>query len=178
VGGIPMSKKKLGSINEEEVRFWTEITKGKLDRKDILIYNLLRFNGRLSDTEIARILNLSPSTVRRRRIRMEKEGYLKILGLLIFQYTDIVYADLIVSFDIKCPNNEIMAFLEECKNNPRIYEIAIYAGNKVILRFFDRDLKALTKHVREYMSNRPCVKDYEIYIISESPKLFTITMHK
>lgn len=173
-----MNKKKLITPNEEEIKFWAEITKGNLDRKDILIYELLRFNGRLSDTEIARKLNLSPSTVRRRRIRMEEKGHLKILGLLIFQYTDIAYADVIVSFDIKRPSEEIVAFLEECKNNQRIYEIAIYAGNKVILRFFEKDLKSLVKHIRKYMSNRLCIRDYEMYVICESPKLFTITMDK
>jgi len=169
---------KMKVINKEEVKFWTEMTKGKLDEKDVLIYTLLRFNGRLSDTEIARRLKLSPSTVRRRRLKMEKEGYLKILGLLIFQYTDIVYADVIVSFDSKYPYTEVMKFLEECKNNPRIYEIAIYAGKKAILRFFDKDLKNLTKHIGTYMGNKPFIEDYEINIISESPKLFTIPMNK
>jgi len=55
--------KKLYKQYTSDILFWKDVTKGKLDEKDIMIYLLLRYNGRLSDAKIARMLGLSPSTI-------------------------------------------------------------------------------------------------------------------
>ena len=171
--------KKLYKQYMSDILFWKEITQGKLDEKDIMIYLLLRYNGRLSDAKIARMLGLSPSTIRRRRIHMQKEGYLKILGIIIFQYTGISYADVVVSFDPKYTYEKFKEFVEEAKNNPRIYEVTLYAEKgKILLRFFGEDVKHMSQHILQFLSNRPFIKDYEVYIVTESPKLFIIPMKK
>lgn len=162
-----------------EILFWKDITNGKLDEKDIMIYLLLKQDGRLSDAKIARILKLSPSTIRRRRLHMQKEGYLKILGLIIFQYTGISYADVIVTFNPKYPYEKFKEFIEEAKNNPRIYEVTLYAEKgKVLLRFFDKDVKHMSQHILQFLSNRPFIENYDVYIVTESPKLFLLPMKK
>ncbi|MEM2199683.1 MAG: winged helix-turn-helix transcriptional regulator, partial [Thermoplasmata archaeon] len=46
----------------------------KIDEIDIKILEILKDNGRISDSEIARKINVSNDTVKRRRERMEKEG--------------------------------------------------------------------------------------------------------
>ncbi|MEM4162284.1 MAG: winged helix-turn-helix transcriptional regulator [Thermoplasmata archaeon] len=67
----------------------------KIDEIDIKILEILKDNGRISDSEIARKINVSNDTVKRRRERMEKEGIIKIKALIDpkkFGYTHYIHA--------------------------------------------------------------------------------------
>jgi len=68
---------------EDEIVVLRRILKDKLDDLDIKIYQLLRENGRMSDTKIAEKLGVSVTTIRRRRMRLQEEGILQIIALIL-----------------------------------------------------------------------------------------------
>lgn len=65
--------------DRKEIEFWKQISKGELDDIDVMIYLALRENGRLPDTELARIVGVSTPTARRRRLHYKKKAIFKLL---------------------------------------------------------------------------------------------------
>ncbi len=157
----------------EELNFWKSIFRGILSDIDIGIYFLLRENGRMTDTEIAKRLGVSATTIRRRRLALQEKGYLQILGILILQELHMAYMDVLVKFNRNASGDEIERFINDAKGNYRIFEIAEYAGKyDVLLRFFERDMHFLTRSIHEFMSKHSCVADYELLPVTRSPKAF------
>ncbi|MEM4120532.1 MAG: Lrp/AsnC family transcriptional regulator [Thermoplasmata archaeon] len=98
----------------------------KIDEIDIKILEILKDNGRISDSEIARKINVSNDTVKRRRERMEKEGIIKIKALIDpkkFGYTHYIHAGITTK-----PPANINALIEKLKNIKGVYYIAISFG--------------------------------------------------
>lgn len=157
-------------------KFLKEIVKGRLDEMDIKIYKLLRENGRLSDTELAQKLGVSITTARRRRMELQKKGYLQVLGLLYFGPVDIAYADVIVKINLQVPVEDVIQFIKECANTPYIYEITEYMGNYILLRFYDRDLERLNYRIHRFLHQREVVEDYKIHIATWTPKAWNKTL--
>ncbi len=63
-----------------------------LDEVDRKIITLLQENGRITDVELAKKIGVSHDTAKRRRRRLEDEGYLKIQALINprkFGYTSV-----------------------------------------------------------------------------------------
>ena len=153
-----------------------EIVKGKLDEIDIKIYKLLRDDGRLSDTELAEKLGVSVTTARRRRIELQKKGYLQIVGLLYFGPAEIAYADVIVKVNLQVSVEDVIKFIKECANTPYIYEITEYMGNYILLRFYENDLERLNYRIHRFLHQRTVVEDYKIYIATWTPKAWNKTL--
>ncbi len=172
-GDDTMSNGFKRGFNLEELNFWRGIFRGILDDIDIRIYFLLRENGRMSDTEIAKRLGVSATTIRRRRLALQERGYLQILGILILQELHMAYMDVLVRFNQNASNDDIEKLIDDAKNSYRIFEIAEYAGKyDVLLRFFGRDMHSLMRTIHEFMSKHPCVASYEILPVTRSPKAF------
>jgi Lrp/AsnC family transcriptional regulator, regulator for asnA, asnC and gidA len=55
--------------------------KRKIDKTDTKIINLLQKNGRISNTEIAKQVGISETTVRYRLQNLTNEGFIEILGI-------------------------------------------------------------------------------------------------
>ncbi|USS40034.1 Lrp/AsnC family transcriptional regulator [Thermococcus aggregans] len=111
---------------DNEILVLRKIFKGKLDDLDIKIYQLLREDGRMSDTKIAEELGVSVTTVRRRRLRLQEEGILQIVGLLLLRAANVAYADVLVKLNRQAKRDDINSFIYEAIANPRIYEITEY----------------------------------------------------
>jgi len=63
-----------------------------LDEVDKKIIVLLQENGRITDVELSKKIGVSHDTAKRRRLKLEKEGYLKIRALMSpckFGYTSV-----------------------------------------------------------------------------------------
>ena len=160
------SKEHMDDIEE----FLKGIVKDKLDEMDIKIYRLLRDNGRLSDTELAQKLGVSITTARRRRMELQKKGYLQVIGLLYFSPMDIAYGDVIVKINLQAPVEDVIQFIKECTNAPYIYEVTEYMGNYIFLGFYERDLERLNYRIHRFLHQRKVVEDYEIHIATWTPK--------
>ena len=157
---------------EDEIAVLKRIFKDKLDDLDIKIYQLLREDGRMSDTKIAEKLGISATTVRRRRMRMQEEGILQIVGLLLLRATDVAYADVLVKFNQQARIEEVREFTNEAVANPRIYEVTEYVGSEydVLFRFFESNYESLRYHIDKFLRGRPVIEKYEVYPATGSPK--------
>ncbi|WP_457753422.1 Lrp/AsnC family transcriptional regulator [Thermococcus sp.] len=123
-----MRDTKMISENDESI-ILKSVFNGKLDDIDIKIYQALRENGRMSDTEIAKRIGVSITTVRRRRLRLQEEGYLQIIGLLLLRAANVAYADVLVKLNQQAKiEEEINEFINDAINNPRVYEVTQYIG--------------------------------------------------
>jgi len=160
-------------INEDdECVILKSVFNGKLDDIDIKIYQALRENGRMSDTEIAKRIGVSITTIRRRRLRLQKEGYLQVIGLLNLRAANVAYADVLVKLNQQAKIEEINEFINEAINNPRIYEVTQYIGGNhdVLLRFFEANLERLRYHIDKFLRNKGIIESYEVYLAIGSPK--------
>lgn len=64
---------------------WLDILKDRLSYTDIKLIELLNTDGRISDSELARKLGVSISTIRIRRRLLENKGVLKVVGVIILK---------------------------------------------------------------------------------------------
>ncbi|MCL5930245.1 MAG: AsnC family transcriptional regulator, partial [Candidatus Thermoplasmatota archaeon] len=69
-----------------------------LDKIDLRIVELLSMDGRITDTEIAKEVGLSKTSVRLRKLKLIKSEKIKILGIPILQNLNLVYADIMIKF--------------------------------------------------------------------------------
>jgi len=157
-------------------QFLKNIFRDKLDDLDIKIYELLRDNGRLSDTELAEKLGISITTARRRRMELQKRGYLQVLGLLYFGPINIAYADVVVKINLQVPVQSVIDFIKECTETPCIYEVTEYMGNYLLLRFYESDLEKLNYRIHRFLHERDVVEDYSIHIATWTPKAWNKTL--
>ncbi len=162
----------LQKIDEEEEKdFLLDIVDDRLDEKDIEIYQILRDNGRTTDTELAEKLEMSITTARRRRQKLEEEGYIYIIALLFFHQADVAYADATVEINSDKSADELDDFIEECVNNIRIYEVTKYMGKKALfLRFFEESMEKVNKQANEFLMDREIVSNFELLPAVGSPK--------
>ncbi|WP_253276564.1 Lrp/AsnC family transcriptional regulator [Thermococcus sp. EP1] len=159
-------------LDHDEILVLKTVFKGKLDDLDIKIYQALREDGRISDTKIAEKLGISITTVRRRRLRLQEEGILQIIGLLLLRAADAAYADVLVKLNQQIRIEEINEFIHEAMKNPRIYEVTMYLGGDydLLLRFFETNLERLRYHVDKFLRNHKVVEKYSVYPAIGSPK--------
>ena len=155
-----------------EIDLLQKIFKGRMDEMDIKIYMLLRENGKRSDSEIARKLGVSVTTVRRRRKRLQDEGILQIIALLLLKAADVAYADVMVKFKQGTKIEKINEFMRDAVRNPRIYEVTIYIGGEydLLLRFFETNLESLRYHIEKFLRGSDLVERYEVNTAVGSPK--------
>ena len=160
------------AINEEEeLEFLKSIVGEDMDETDVKIYQILRDDGRTTDTELAEKLDLSITTARRRRSKLEEKGYIFIMALLFFHSTSIAYADTIVSINPNTSIEKLNSFIEESINNIRIYEVTKYVGKQaLLLRFYEKDMESVNQHVNNFLLGREIVSDFEIFPSIGSPK--------
>ncbi len=170
-------KKKFPPWDPEDIRFWKEMSKGKLSDLDVKIFLALRENGRLPDTELARIAGVSVPTARRHRMRLQERGYVRIMALFIFEEFGLASADVILKFREDAPEEEISKFMEEAIAHRKIFEIDEYIGEyDVVLKFFDKDFKELKKTIDDFIQGREIIEKTLILPAVSSPKLFTTRM--
>ena len=170
-------KEKALQWSREDIAFWKEMSKGELSDLDVKIFLALRENGRLPDTELARITGVSVPTARRHRISLQERGYIQIMALFIFEEFGLASADVILKFREEATKDEIEAFIREAIDNKKIFEIDEYLGEyDIVLKFFDKDFKELKKTVDDFLEGRDIIQKKLILPAVSSPKLFTKRM--
>lgn len=101
----------------------------KLDRTDRKILQAMQGNGRISNLELAELVNLSPTPCSRRVKRLEESGLISghatllnqsMLGLKLTAYIGI-------SMDRHTPDR-FEAFEEEVKSYPEVMECSVVTG--------------------------------------------------
>jgi len=160
---------------KKELEFYRDILKDYLDEVDLLIWLALRDNGRISDTELAKIANVSVPTARRRRMALEEKGIIRVRGFLVFDKLKLSSADVLVKFKPCLSKEAIKDFIVKALEEPRIYEVSEYIGEyDILLRFFERDYKTLKEKIEEFLTeNGSIVERYTILANIYTPKVFS-----
>lgn len=139
---------------------WEEVFDKFLDEKDIKILKILNEDANVSDAKIGKLVGLSKTSVRLRRIKLQNSGILKIVGVIILQNLGVPYADILVKLKNDLTLRE--QFIKMLLDNDLIYEITEYMSDfDLLIRMFHKDPVKLKEEALKIVSNK-AVQDYKI----------------
>lgn len=142
-----------------------------LDKVDYQIYRVLNENGRISDTELGEKVGLSRTAVRRRREKLQEEGVLDVLAVLILQGADLAYADIRVTFDPSADREEIREFIDGILYDELIYEIDEYMGGyDLLIRAWHASLQRLKSYISKLLQDHSVIDSYEMTPVIKTEK--------
>lgn len=139
------------------LRIDTAVT--KLDRIDIKILNELQKNGRISNVELAELVNLSPSPCLMRVKKLQAEGYIQgysaqidvsKLGQTLTVFTEITLRN--------HRHTDFARFLSVVEKTDQIIECHLVSGG------YDYLLKFVTAGIEEYQTIMERLTDMDIGI--------------
>lgn len=155
-------------IDDEEVK---TILEEHLDEKDYQIFKALNENGRISDTELGERVGLSRTAARRRREKLQDEGIIDVLAVIVLQEADLAYADVQVSFSAGTTQEEVDDFIHDLLDDELIYEISEYLGSEdMLLRVWHASLYELKVYMSERLRGNEVVEEYDIYPVVKTRK--------
>ena len=150
---------------------WLDILKDRLSHTDIKLLEILNTDGRISDSELARKLGVSISTVRLRRRQLEDKGVLKVVGVIILKNLNLPYADIIININHKMIDKYYTEYLPYLLDNDYVYEITQYLNNHLLIRVFHKDYQNLLAVINEILiKGKDLIKSYTIYIAGNTYK--------
>lgn len=97
-----------------------------LDELDAQIITLLREDGRMAYTAMAKQLGVAEATVRKRMGRLVEEGVLHVVGLVNPAMTGYGVTAIV---GVHTEGNEVPAIVEQVRNWPEVRYAAACAGN-------------------------------------------------
>ena len=101
-----------------------------LDRTDRRILECLQTDGRISNVQLARKVNLTPTPCIERVKRLERQGYIR--GYTAILDPELVDASLLVFVEIDLSHNSpdaFRSFREEARQLPEIMDCHLVSGN-------------------------------------------------
>ncbi|WP_020410612.1 winged helix-turn-helix transcriptional regulator [Hahella ganghwensis] len=146
--------------------------KKQIDRIDIAILNELQKNARISNTDLSRRVNLSPTPCLERVKRLERDGFIK-------QFTSVLNAKklgagLVVFIEIglnRTSRDVFAEFKQAAIQVPEVQECHLVSGN------FDYLIKARVGDIDQYRAllgekilSLPGVRDSRSYVVMETVK--------
>ncbi len=142
--------------------------KKPIDQVDSRIINLLQKDGRLSNTVIAKKLNISEATVRARIKRMVDERYIQIVAVSNpFKLGFEIAGDLYIHAEMKKMDKVIM----ELKKFKELWYIIMTTGNTNInAEFIVKSLEDLNDLVYNRLSKIDGVMKVDISVITKFAK--------
>jgi len=143
-----------------------------LDRVDRRILRELQTNGRITNTQLAKRINLSATPCAERVKRLEKQGHIQQyqakldpkllnLGLLVF-----------VEISLLRTSPDVFAeFREAVMKLPQLLECHLVSGNfDYLIKARVADMKAYRKLLGETLLTLPGVSDSRTYVVMEEVK--------
>ena len=146
--------------------------KAQLDRIDLKILRVLQGNGRISNIDLSRRINLSPAPCLARVRRLEKAGYItgyraelnpELLGLSLLAYVEI-------TLDRTTPD-VFQRFRQAVQVVPEIEECHMVAGGfDYLVKVRSSDMDAYRKTLGEKIAAIPGVLQTHTYVVMEQVK--------
>ena len=147
-------------------------TEKQLDRLDRAILGELQGDGRLSNVELARRINLSPTPCAERVKSLEKAGFIKAYTAVL--EPKLLHAALLVFVEISLSRNSPGVFAEfkrEVVKLPEVLECHLVAGNfDYLIKSRVADMSAYRKLLGETLLTLPGVVDSRTYVVMEELK--------
>ena len=143
-----------------------------LDKTDRRILECLQADGRISNVQLARKVNLTPTPCIERVKRLEKQGYIR--GYTAILNPELVNAGLLVFVEIDLSHNSPDAFRrfrEEARRLPEIMDCHLVSGNfDYLIKARVSDMKAYRELLGEKILSLPDVKGSRSYVVREEVK--------
>ena len=146
--------------------------KDRIDRIDLKILRVLQGNGRMSNIELSRLVNLSPAPCLARVRRLEKTGYIngykaelnaELLGLSLLAYVE-------VTLDRTTPD-VFERFKQAVRDVPEIEECHMVAGGfDYLIKVRSPHMDAYRKILGEKIATIPGVLQTHTYVVMEQVK--------
>lgn len=133
-----------------------------LDEKDYRIFKALNEDGRISDTELAERVGLSRTAARRRRKKLQNEGIVDILAVIVLQEAGLAYADVRVTLDSSVSQAERAALIETLLDEELIYSIDSCLGDyDLFVRVWHATLDNVKTYLWELFEGEDAVAEYQ-----------------
>ena len=143
-----------------------------LDRTDKKILECLQADGRISNVQLARKVNLTPTPCIERVKRLERQGYIR--GYTAILDPALVNASLLVFVEINLLHNSPDAFRdfrEEARRLPEIMDCHLVSGNfDYLIKARVSDMKAYRELLGEKILSLPGVNGSRSYVVMEEVK--------
>ena len=143
-----------------------------LDRTDRRILQCLQVDGRISNVQLARKVNLTPTPCIERVKRLERQGYIK--GYSAILNPEMVDAGLLVFVEIDLSHSSPDAFRrfrEEARRLPEIMDCHLVSGNfDYLIKARVSDMKAYRELLGEKILSLPDVNGSRSYVVMEEVK--------
>ena len=143
-----------------------------LDRTDRRILECLQADGRISNVQLARKVNLTPTPCIERVKRLEQHGYIR--GYTAILNPALVNASLLVFVEIDLSHTSPDAFRrfrEEAQKLPEIMDCHLVSGNfDYLIKARVSDMKAYRELLGEKILSLPGVKGSRSYVVMEEVK--------
>ena len=143
-----------------------------LDRTDRRILECLQADGRISNVQLARKVNLTPTPCIERVKRLERQGYIR--GYTAILEPELVNAGLLVFVEIDLSRNSPNAFRrfrDEARRLPEILECHLVSGNfDYLIKARVSDVKAYRELLGEKILSLPGVNGSRSYVVMEEVK--------
>jgi Lrp/AsnC family leucine-responsive transcriptional regulator len=143
-----------------------------LDRTDKRILECLQNDGRISNVQLARKVNLTPTPCIERVKRLERQGFIR--GYTAILNPELVNASLLVFVEIDLSHKSPDAFRkfrEEARKLPEIMECHLVSGNfDYLIKARVRDMKSYRELLGEKILSLPGVNGSRSYVVMEEVK--------
>lgn len=143
-----------------------------LDRTDRRILQCLQSNGRISNVDLARKVNLTPTPCIERVKRLEKQGYIR--GYTAILDPQMVGAGLLVFIEIDLSHNSpdgFKKFREEALKLPQIMDCHWVSGDfDYLIKARVRDMQSYRELLSDKILSLPTVKASRSYVVMEEVK--------
>lgn len=155
-------------LENEKVK---RILREYLDETDYRIYKELNRDGRISDTELGDRVGLSRTAARRRRKKLQNEGLVDVLGVLVLQEANLAYADAFVTLNSDLSQDDFDEFIAEVAGEELIYEIDEYMGEyDLLLRVWHASLSDIKSYLRNKLQAYDVVESYDTVPVTKTHK--------
>ena len=148
------------------------IKRKTLDRTDLKILQELQAEGRLSNTELAKRVNLSPTPCSERVKLLEKQGFIQ--GYEARLNPKLLNLELLVFVEISLMRTSPDVFAEFSKAVralPQVLECHLVSGNfDYLIKARVADMKAYRELLGETLLTLPGVSDSRTYVVMEEVK--------
>jgi Lrp/AsnC family leucine-responsive transcriptional regulator len=149
-----------------------DLQRQTLDRTDLKILRELQANARLSNTELARRINLSPTPCSERVKTLERQGFIdsyqarlspKLLDLELLVFVEIT---------LQRTSPDVFAeFSEAVRQRPEVLECHLVSGNfDYLIKARVADMKAYRELLGETLLMLPGVSESRTYVVMEEVK--------
>lgn len=156
-----------------------EVFREYLDEHDYAIFRALNEDGRMSDTELAERVGLSRTAVRRRREKLQDEGVLDVLAVIVLQEADLAYADVHLSIDRSASSAERDDLIRKIVDDPLVYAVDSYMGQHDLRAAVSHtDLGTLQSYVWDLLEGETVVDEYTITPVVKTWKAWDKTLDR